>query len=45
VPADSAQAVKQLNPNIHYQIMPSAGHAPFLSHTEELISKIIAMLR
>lgn len=45
VPADSAQAVKQLNPNIHYQIMPAAGHAPFLSHTEELISKIIAMLR
>jgi len=45
VPADSAQAVKQLNPNIHYQILPSAGHAPFLSHTEELISKIIAMLR
>jgi pimeloyl-[acyl-carrier protein] methyl ester esterase len=45
VPAVSAQALKQLNPDIHFQIMHAAGHAPFLSHTEELISKIIAMLR
>lgn len=45
VPADSAQAVKQLNPDIYYQIMHAAGHAPFLSHKEELISKIIPMLR
>ena len=45
VPTDSAIALQRLNPNIQYHILEAAGHAPFLSHPEQLISKVIAMLR
>lgn len=37
IPLASAKALQRLNPAIEVQILPAAGHAPFLSHPEPLL--------
>lgn len=41
IPIDCGQAVQQLNPQVSLQILESAGHAPFLSHPEQLLEIIL----
>lgn len=44
IPLASAELLQRLNPNIELHVLESAGHAPFLSHPEQLISKITGMI-
>lgn len=44
IPTASAQVLQQLNSQIEVHVLESAGHAPFLSHPEPLISAITRML-
>lgn len=44
IPLASAQCVRRINPNIDVEVLKSAGHAPFLSHPEQLIAAIRAVL-
>ena len=45
VPNGVGTALQQLNPKIKPDILEEAGHAPFLSHPEQMLVKIIPMLR
>ncbi len=45
IPLASARILQRLNPGIELEVLESAGHAAFLSHPEELASKIIKVLR
>ena len=44
VPAESALKVAQGNPNVDVKILESAGHAPFLSHPDQLLAAILERL-
>lgn len=41
IPIDCGQALKQLNPQVSLRILESAGHAPFLSHPDQLLEIIL----
>lgn len=41
IPIDCGRAIQQLNPQVSLQILESAGHAPFLSHPEQLLEIIL----
>ena len=40
IPLTSGQACQQLNPSIDLHVLEGAGHAPFLSHSQPLITAI-----
>ena len=44
IPLESAERTRQINSMTDVQVLPSAGHAPFLSHPEQLILAIIDTL-
>lgn len=44
IPLACAQRIRRINPNIDVYVLESAGHAPFLSHPEQLIAAISAVL-
>jgi len=44
IPLESALVLQRLNPSIQLHVLKSAGHAPFLSHPEQLISAITGLL-
>lgn len=44
IPISSAQLLQRLNPAINLHVLASAGHAPFLSHSEPLIKAITRLL-
>lgn len=41
IPIDCGRAIQKLNPQVSLQILESAGHAPFLSHPEQLLEVIL----
>lgn len=43
-PLDLAHSVLEINPNIETTVLESAGHAPFLSHAEQLSRAVIEFL-
>lgn len=40
VPAELADKLRQLRPDIQLSLLPGAGHAPFLSHPDQLVEMI-----
>jgi pimeloyl-[acyl-carrier protein] methyl ester esterase len=44
IPPLSGQMLQRLNPAIKLQVLEAAGHAPFLSHPEALVTAITKML-
>ncbi|MGY6274716.1 pimeloyl-ACP methyl ester esterase BioH [Methylomonas sp. MgM2] len=44
IPLATVRRIREINPKIEVEILESAGHAPFLSHPEQLIAIIIDTL-
>lgn len=44
VPVQCAEMIHSLMPRAHIDIMPGAGHIPFLSHTEEFLQLLLPFL-
>lgn len=44
IPLASGQALQRLNPSIDLHVLEGAGHAPFLSHSQQLITAINSSL-
>jgi len=44
IPVESAWRTQEINPNVAIRVLESAGHAPFLSHPEQLTQAIVDAL-
>ena len=43
VPADAGGMIGELNPQANIQLIDAAGHAPFLSHPQTVVSTLLKM--